>query len=464
VVILLAVTAVLVHGAIAREHAHRAAGYRRLAGQRFSAGRLDEADELAAMADSLVSGDPATAELVNRLKDERRDDMIDAIDRGDVTRAWRNWKKLRPADFAKGQEFDQEIPLQAVQLVSKLPGTRVVFHALRPDGQPKLAAPLYEVTARSHEGSFLTITPARHGELSLISGAYWVTGFIEGTGQFVERPFELKRDHSGGTLIPLLWLDAKTTPEATSGMVEIPGGTLRMGSNKVIPGPGSARSFPPEYPEHDVELADFYLDRTEVTNQAFLSFLKETGREAWGKNVWPASGGRPEEKQLDWPVTRVTYAEAVEFAAWRGCSLPDESQLEWAARGPAGAEGPAAIAASGPPAEWTGLHGVVADPRDQTIIRGEPVFGLQGNAGELTLFRYRPYPSRAQFVSGSSARFGFVVRSGLFRESAGGNVLLLGFIKRASLLPEARNDHVGFRCARSINPRIPVLPQFHAQE
>jgi len=300
--------------------------------------------------------------------------------------------------------------------------------------------------------------------LSLIPGAYWVTASVDGTGAFVERPFELRRDRSLDSPIPLLWLNPKTAPDATAGMVEIPPGTLKMGSSETSPGEGFARLFPPEYPEHPVVVPGFHLDRTEVTNRAFLAFLKETGREAWGKNVWPQSGGQPDAKQLDWPVTRVTQAEAVEFAAWRGCSLPDESQLEWAARGPAGSRTPAAVSGAQPPLAWNQLHGVEADPRDQTVTWADPVLGLFGNAGELTLFRYRPYPNRSHFVSGSSARVGFVVRSGLFHGSGGSKLILLGYIRRASLFPEARDDHVGFRCARSNEPRIRSQPKPLAQE
>jgi len=127
VVILLAVTALLVRGAIALEHAYRAARNRGLAEERLRAGRLDEADELAAVAESLVAGDPSTADLVDRLRSERRDALADEIDRGDVARAWRDWKKLRPAGEAAGLKFDQEIGVQPLQVISSLPGTRVTF-------------------------------------------------------------------------------------------------------------------------------------------------------------------------------------------------------------------------------------------------------------------------------------------------------------------------------------------------
>ena len=75
--------------------------YRQLAEERLREGRLDEADELAAVAESLVPGDPTTAELLARLRVERRENLDEEIDRGDVVRAWRDWRKLRPRAKAR---------------------------------------------------------------------------------------------------------------------------------------------------------------------------------------------------------------------------------------------------------------------------------------------------------------------------------------------------------------------------
>ncbi len=237
-----------------------------------------------------------------------------------------------------------------------------------------------------------------------------------------------------------------------------------MGSNETLPGNGMTRSAPPEYPEHEVSVPGFYLDRAEVTNRAFWEFLEQTGREAWGARIWPDTGSRPEAARLDWPVTRVAYREAVEFAAWRGCSLPEEAQLEWAARGPNRLKMPVGTTADVPSDHWTELHPVCSDPLDQTRMAGQSIFDLFGNAGELTLFRFRSYPKRGGPLTGSTATQGFVVRSGAFRNSLDSKLVSLGYLKRASLIPEARDDHVGFRCARSMNPRISPFPRHLAQE
>ena len=52
------------------------------------------------------------------------------------------------------------------------------------------------------------------------------------------------------------------------GMVWIPGGTFRMGSD---------RHYPEEGPAHDVAVGPFRIDRAPVTNRQFAAFVKATG-------------------------------------------------------------------------------------------------------------------------------------------------------------------------------------------
>ena len=52
------------------------------------------------------------------------------------------------------------------------------------------------------------------------------------------------------------------------GMIFIPGGTFRMGSD---------RHYPEEAPVHRVTVDGFWMDRTPVTNRQFKEFVKATG-------------------------------------------------------------------------------------------------------------------------------------------------------------------------------------------
>jgi sulfatase modifying factor 1 len=52
------------------------------------------------------------------------------------------------------------------------------------------------------------------------------------------------------------------------GMILIPGGTFRMGSDK---------HYPEEAPAHRVTVESFFIDQTPVTNRQFKEFVKATG-------------------------------------------------------------------------------------------------------------------------------------------------------------------------------------------
>jgi formylglycine-generating enzyme required for sulfatase activity len=115
-------------------------------------------------------------------------------------------------------------------------------------------------------------------------------------------------------------------------MVLIKGGTFEMGGNNV------ALDFDPfnhQYPAHMVEVPDFYIDRTEVSNEEYAEFIRDTKRKP------PANwqSGKPAVGQEKFPVTNIFHSEATEFASWISkrdnarCQLPTEEQWEYAARG-----------------------------------------------------------------------------------------------------------------------------------
>ena len=62
-------------------------------------------------------------------------------------------------------------------------------------------------------------------------------------------------------------IEARDRPDR-SGMVFIPGGTFRMGSD---------RHYPEEAPVHRVTVDGFWIDRHPVTNRQFREFVRATG-------------------------------------------------------------------------------------------------------------------------------------------------------------------------------------------
>jgi sulfatase modifying factor 1 len=112
-------------------------------------------------------------------------------------------------------------------------------------------------------------------------------------------------------------------PVAPEGMVLVPAGTYTIGRDD---------ESDLEKPQHAVALPAYFIDRTEVTNEAYKKFVDETNHKPptnWRGKDYPPG-------RASYPVTGMTWQDAADYAAWAGKRLPTEAEWEAAARGPQG--------------------------------------------------------------------------------------------------------------------------------
>ena len=102
-----------------------------------------------------------------------------------------------------------------------------------------------------------------------------------------------------------------------------------------IGAPARGFAYDNERPRHAVELAAFEIDRTPVTNGAYIAFIEDTGAEPplyWreGEDGWvDTAHGQRAPVDPEHPVIHVSWQQADAFARWAGKRLPTE--FEWEA-------------------------------------------------------------------------------------------------------------------------------------
>jgi formylglycine-generating enzyme len=212
--------------------------------------------------------------------------------------------------------------------------------------------------------------------------------------------------------------------------------------------------FAMEQPAHSVALPAFWIDKNEVSNAQYQRCV------AAGE-CWPPSADQAELNRTEHPVVSVDRNEAAAYCQWAKARLPTEAEWEYAARGP-----DARIFPWGNDFDATKVNYCDASCgyswKDRVVDDGytqtSPVcdcsdgaswcgaLNLAGNVAEWVADRYAPYPSeRQENPTGPSSGLRWVVRGGSW---ATGWHYVRG-ATRHPVLPDARYNDLGFRCAES---------------
>jgi formylglycine-generating enzyme required for sulfatase activity len=148
----------------------------------------------------------------------------------------------------------------------------------------------------------------------------------------------------GGVLNSKRFCEVKH-PVDGSLMISIPEGEFTMGSDL----------YTNENPAQSIYLDGYYIDKFPVTNAHFREFVKETGyitdaeKQGYGwvridrrwqkeeSGSWKTPNGLASiEGKENYPVTQVSFNDALAYCQWTQKDLPTEAQWEKAARGPDG--------------------------------------------------------------------------------------------------------------------------------
>ena len=278
--------------------------------------------------------------------------------------------------------------------------------------------------------------------------------------------------------------DALPAGDAAGGTVRIDAGVFPLGE------PDAEFAYDNERPQHTVDVPAFEIDRTPVTNAAYLAFVEDGGyrrRELWTHEGWAWRETNAVERPLYWtedgrvrsfervepldpdlPVMHVSWYEADAFARWRGARLPTEEEWEKAAswdeaagekrRFPWGNEEPDASVAN------LGQLGFGPAPAGAYPDGASPygVLGMTGDCWEWTASDFGGYPG---FRAWPYREYSEVFFGGAYKVLRGASWASRPSVARTTFRnwdhPQRRQLFAGFRCAvdapRETRVRIEVF-------
>ncbi len=110
-------------------------------------------------------------------------------------------------------------------------------------------------------------------------------------------------------------------------MLLVPAGSFTMGAD--------AGGEEDEHPAHTVTLAAFWLDHSEVTNEAYAACVAANRCRPGNAHIASLTHAGPDAsfQRPEQPIVGVTWEDARTFCGWLGKRLPREAEFEKACRG-----------------------------------------------------------------------------------------------------------------------------------
>ena len=195
--------------------------------------------------------------------------------------------------------------------------------------------------------------------------------------------------------------------------------------------------------KQSVTLPDFYIDETEVTNQAYAEFCKDKNR--------PMPVEAAKERPMD-PIVGVAFLDAQEFAKWAGKRLPTTQEWEKAARGTDGRLYPwGNEPGSPPPANVDNKKGLMQVGSNPDGASPYGAVNMIGNVWEWVDEIGAPTPNgirnlaRVMVPAPTAEELWKVIRGGSYAEP-----LADSYMWETASVPARRHaGNIGFRCAKT---------------
>ena len=206
-----------------------------------------------------------------------------------------------------------------------------------------------------------------------------------------------------------------------------------------------------ERPPREIFLDEFLIDRYEVTNHQYAEFAAATGHRKAGppsryaKNVSKMRG--PNQ-----PVVYVSWDDAQTYCQWKGKRLPTEAEWEKAMRGSDGRLWPWGNVEQAQGANWARVSdGYEATAPVGTFTTDASPYGVMDGAGNIMEWVEDWYLEG--YYQESSDRNPKTPDHGVYRVLRGGAYTTTGgdlrITSRSKMVPDFRDETIGFRCATS---------------
>ncbi len=257
------------------------------------------------------------------------------------------------------------------------------------------------------------------------------------------RPKQRVEGQGSGMTVPIYYDESRIGAEPNP-MIRIPAGKFIRGTDFRLPDEG---------PRHEVVLPEYLIDKFEVTNLQYKTFIDATS----GRSPTHFRHRTFPKGKADHPVTYVSWKDANAYCHWAGKRLPDDKEWEKAGRGTTGQVFPwgseFSIDKANTPVRWAAMY-LQGDTTPVGAFEGGKspygLYDMTGNVWEWTSSWYQPYPGNKRMTENYGEKYK-VLKGGSWWDCSFYKCgISAPVFNRSFFHPRTKNESFGFRCAKDV--------------